>query len=146
MWQEVKKRLKRCTSMKTIETNHQYSRQSTTRNWTRISIDDRKRSLPVWIYGLLWTIQEPQLPPKDFYYRSLIEEDISEIDYTHTQTVFNHFDMTDLGDSMSEPTCFYWPTHWIILGSRASKIMVLIPPIITLSLICPGYLLLKLWT
>ena len=42
--------------------------------------------------------QEPQLPPKDAFYSSLTEEDISEIDYTHAQRVFNHFDMTDLGD------------------------------------------------
>ena len=27
--------------------------------------------------------QEPQLPPKDGFYISLTEEDISEIDYTH---------------------------------------------------------------
>ena len=42
--------------------------------------------------------QEPQLPPKDAFYSSLTDEDISEIDYTHPQRVFNHFDMTDLGD------------------------------------------------
>ena len=42
--------------------------------------------------------QELQLPPKDTFYSSLTEEDISEIDYTHTQRVFNHFDMTGLGD------------------------------------------------
>ena len=28
--------------------------------------------------------QEPQLPPKDVFYSSLIEEDISKIGYTHT--------------------------------------------------------------
>ena len=39
--------------------------------------------------------QEPQLPPKDAFYSSLTEEDISEIDYTYTQRVFNHLDMTD---------------------------------------------------
>ena len=42
--------------------------------------------------------QEPQLPTKDVFYSSLIEESISEIDYTYAQKVFNHFDMTDLGD------------------------------------------------
>ena len=42
--------------------------------------------------------QEPQLPPKDAFYSSLTEEDISEIDYTHAQRAFDHFDMTDLLD------------------------------------------------
>ena len=42
--------------------------------------------------------QERELPPKDVFYSSLTEEDISEINYTHTQRVFNHFDMTDLRD------------------------------------------------
>ena len=41
--------------------------------------------------------QKPQLPPKDVFYSSLTEEDISETDYTHAQRVFNHFDMTDHG-------------------------------------------------
>ena len=50
------------------------------------------------MYGLLWTIQEPQLPPKNTFYSSLTEEDISKTDYTHAQRVFNHFHMTDLGD------------------------------------------------
>ena len=42
--------------------------------------------------------QEPQLLTKDTFYSSLTKEDISDIDYTHTQRVFNHFDMTDLRD------------------------------------------------
>ena len=42
--------------------------------------------------------QRPQLPPKDAFYTSLTEEDISEKDYTHTQRLFNLLDMTDLGD------------------------------------------------
>ena len=42
--------------------------------------------------------QEPQLPPKNAFYSSLAEVDISEIDYNHVQRVFKHFDMTDLGD------------------------------------------------
>ena len=42
--------------------------------------------------------QEPQLPPKGAIYSSLTEEDTSEIDYTHAQRVFKHFDMKDLGD------------------------------------------------
>ena len=42
--------------------------------------------------------QEPQLPTKDTFYSSLTEEDISETDYTHAQKLFNHFNMTGLGD------------------------------------------------
>ena len=42
--------------------------------------------------------QEPQLSPKDAFYSSLTEEDISEIDYTYAQRMFNHFNMTDLKD------------------------------------------------
>ena len=42
--------------------------------------------------------QELQLPPKSAFYTSLTEEDISEIDYTLAKRVFNHLDMTDLGD------------------------------------------------
>ena len=42
--------------------------------------------------------QDPQLPPKDAFYSSLTEENISEIDYTHAQRVFNYFDMEDLRD------------------------------------------------
>ena len=41
---------------------------------------------------------EPQLPPKEVFYSSLAEEDISEKDYNHSQRVFNHFDMTGLRD------------------------------------------------
>ena len=36
--------------------------------------------------------------PKDDFYISLAEKEISEIDYTHAQRVFNHFYMTHLGD------------------------------------------------
>ena len=42
--------------------------------------------------------QEPQLPPKDAFYSSLTEEDISEINYTHSQRVFNYFDMSEIID------------------------------------------------
>ena len=40
--------------------------------------------------------QEPQLSPKDSFYSSLTKEDISEIDYTHAQRVFNCSDITDI--------------------------------------------------
>ena len=33
--------------------------------------------------------QALQLPPKDGFYSSLTEEDISEIDYTHAKRMFN---------------------------------------------------------
>ena len=56
--------------------------------------------------------QEPQLPPKDAFYSSLTEEDISEIDYTHAQRVFNHFNITDLGDYHN----FYLLTNVLLLA------------------------------
>ena len=56
--------------------------------------------------------QEPQLPSKDAFYSSLTEEDISEIDYTHAQRVFNHFNMTDLGDYHN----FYLLTYVFLLA------------------------------
>ena len=39
-----------------------------------------------------------RLPPKDVFYSSLMEEDISEIDNTNAKRVFNHFGITDLED------------------------------------------------
>ena len=42
--------------------------------------------------------QDPQLPPKQTFYSSLTEEDISEIDYAHAQRMFNYFNVTDLRD------------------------------------------------
>ena len=54
--------------------------------------------------------QEPQLPPKDNFYSSVTEEDISEIDYTHPQKVL--FDMTDLGDYLN----FYLLTNVLLLA------------------------------
>ena len=56
--------------------------------------------------------QELQLPPKDTFYSSLTEEDIFEIDYTHAQRVFNHFNMTDLGDYHN----FYLLTDVLLLA------------------------------
>ena len=53
---------------------------------------------PYEYMGSFERFQQPQLPSKDAFYTSLTEEDISEIDYICTQRVFNHFDMTDLGD------------------------------------------------
>ena len=57
-------------------------------------------------------LQEPQLPPKDAFYSSIREEDISEIDYTYAQRVFNHFNMTDLGDYH----IFYLLTNLLLLA------------------------------
>ena len=56
--------------------------------------------------------QESQLPPKDAFYSSLTEEDISETDYTHTHWVFNHFKMIDLGDYHN----FYLLTDVLLLA------------------------------
>ena len=56
--------------------------------------------------------QEPQLPPKEAFYSSLTEEDISKIDYTHAQSVLNHFNVTDLGDYHN----FYLLTNVLLLA------------------------------
>ena len=56
--------------------------------------------------------QETQLPPKDAFYSSLTEEDIFEIDYTHAQRVFNHFNMTNLRDYHN----FYLLTDVLLLA------------------------------
>ena len=53
-----------------------------------------------------------QLPPKDAFYSSLTEEDISEIDYTHAQRVFNHFNRTDQRDYHN----FYLLTNVLLLA------------------------------
>ena len=58
----------------------------------------QKRVYPYGYMGSSERFQEPQLPSKDVFYSSLTEEDIAEIDYIHAQRVFNHFNMTDLGD------------------------------------------------
>ena len=65
--------------------------------------------------------QEPQLPPKDAFYSSLTEEDISEINYTHSQRVFNYFDMSDLidYDSFYLLTNVLWLADVRILEMRA---------------------------
>ena len=63
--------------------------------------------------------QEPQLPPKNAFYSSLTEEDISEIDYTHGKRVFNHFDMTDLGDYHN----FYLLTDVLLLADVFENFM-----------------------
>ena len=56
--------------------------------------------------------QEPQLPPKDALFSSLTEEDISEIDYSHAQRVFKHFDMIDVRDYHN----FYLLTDVLLLA------------------------------
>ena len=51
----------------------------------------------VYSYEYMYSFErlpEPQLPPKDAFYSSLTEEDISQRDYTHAQRVLNHFDTT----------------------------------------------------
>ena len=56
--------------------------------------------------------KEQQLPPKGASYSSLTEEDISEIDYIQAQRVFNHFNLTDLGDCLN----FYLLTNVLLLA------------------------------
>ena len=59
--------------------------------------------------------QKPQLLTKDTPYSSLTEEDISDIDYIHAQRVFNHSDMTDLGDYQN----VYLLTNLLILADMS---------------------------
>ena len=85
--------------------------------------------------------QEPQLPSKDAFYISLTEEDISKTDYTHLLRVLNHFNMTELRDYHN-----FSLLNGVLLLAEVLKnfrdvclnIMVLIPPIITFPLVCPG--------
>ena len=77
-----------------------------------LALMTRKGVYPYEYMDSFERFQEPQLPPKDAIYSSLTEEDISEIDYTHAQKVFNHFDMTDLGDYHS----FYRLTNVLLLA------------------------------
>ena len=56
--------------------------------------------------------QESQWPPKDPFYSSLTEGEISEIDYTHTQRALNHFDLTDIRDYHN----FYLLTNVLLLA------------------------------
>ena len=57
----------------------------------------RKGLYPYKYVGSFELFQEPQLPPKDAFYSSLTEKNISETDNTHTQRLFNYFSMTDPG-------------------------------------------------
>ena len=56
--------------------------------------------------------QEPPYPSKDVLCSSLTEEEISEIDYTHAQRVFNYFYMTELRDYHN----FYLLTNVLLLA------------------------------
>lgn len=40
---------------------------------------------------------ETQLPPKAAFFNALTDEDISEVDYIHAQTVWEKFDIQNLG-------------------------------------------------
>ena len=123
------------------EDYQKHTYQSTTTNWRRPGVDDTKRSVPIWIYRLLWTIPRTT----DGFYSLLTEEDISEVNYTHTQRVFKHFDMTNLRDNHN----FYLLTDELLLvdvfeNFRDGRLQhVLILPIISFLLVCPGKVLLK---
>ena len=90
--------------------------------------------------------QEPHLPSKDAFYSWLTGEDFSEIDYTHTQRVFDDFNMTDLGDYYN----FYLLTDVLLLADLFENFRDVClqhyglgPAIITLPLVFPSKLLLK---
>ena len=61
-----------------------------------LALMTRKRVCPYQYMDSFERFQETQLPPKDGFYSPLTEEDISEIDFIHSQRVFNRFNMTDL--------------------------------------------------
>ena len=63
-----------------------------------LALMTRKGVYPYEYMDSFERFEEPHLPPKDAFYTSFTEEGISEIDYTHVQRVFNHFDMIDLRD------------------------------------------------
>ena len=63
-----------------------------------LALMTRKGVYPYEYMDSFERFEESHLPPKDAFYTSFTEEGISEIDYTHAQRVFNHFDMIDLRD------------------------------------------------
>ena len=63
-----------------------------------LALMTRKGVYPYEYMDSFERFEEPQLPPKDTFYGSLTEKYISEIDYTYPQRLFNHFNMTHLGD------------------------------------------------
>ena len=82
--------------------NHPYQPPTPTPNQQQQTEEDlalmtRNRVYPYQYMDSFERFQETQLPPKDSFYSSLTEEDISEIDFIHSQRVFNRFNMTDLG-------------------------------------------------
>ena len=90
--------------------------------------------------GSFGQFQEPQLPPKDAFYSSSTEENISETDCTYAQRVLNHFDMTDLWDYHN----FYLLINVFLLAVMFENFRdVHLRFIITLPLVCPSKLLFK---
>ena len=67
-------------------------------NWRRLGVDDTNRRYPYEYINSFVRFQEPMFPPKDFFYSWLTEQDISKTDYTQVERLFNHLDMTSLGD------------------------------------------------
>ena len=97
--------------------NHPYQPPALTSDQQQQTGEDlvlmtRKGVYPYEYMDSFERFQESQLPPKVSFYSSLIEEDISEIDYTLVQKAFNHFDMTDLGDYRN----FYLLTDVLLLA------------------------------
>jgi hypothetical protein len=65
---------------------------------TSLPLVTRKGVFP-YEYTNSWAVlQETTLPPKEKFYSKLIDADISDEDYTHAQTVWNHFGCQTLGE------------------------------------------------
>ena len=131
--------------MKTVETtftNRQHSRQINNNKLKKTWHLWREKDFP---HMNIWTplndFKNYKLPSKDAFYISLTEEDISKTDYTHLLRVFNHFNITELRDYHN-----FSLLNGVLLLAEVLKnfrdvclnIMVLIPPIITFPLVCPG--------
>ena len=60
---------------------------------------------------------EAQPPPKNSFYSSLTEEEISEKDYTHAKRLFNHFNMINHGNYYK----FYMLTNVLLLADMCEN-------------------------
>nr|DAC81386.1 TPA_asm: PolB [Parasteatoda house spider adintovirus] len=58
----------------------------------------RKGVYPYEYFNSMSKFNEIELPPRECFYNSLNEEDVSESDYSHARTVFQNFNMETLKD------------------------------------------------